>query len=450
MRALRTVDRYIAFLYDSLSQTRDHADRSKKMSDIKKIVVAYSGGLDTSIILRWLKETYHCEIIALTADVGQGDEMDGLEEKALSTGADSFEIADLTEEFVRDFVFPAIRGKAIYEDYYLLGTALARPVIAKALVECAQRHGAQAIAHGATGKGNDQVRFELTAYTLMPGLQVIAPWRMWDLRSREALMAYAEQHGIPVPTTVEKPYSMDRNIMHVSYEGGILEDPWRAPPEDMFLTTVSPMLAPDLPQEVSIGFENGIPVAVDGQRMAPVALLSHLNQVGGRHGVGRVDIVENRFVGIKSRGVYETPGGTILHHAHRGLESITLDREVKRVRDTLVPKFTELVYNGFWYGPETQSLLKFNDEIQKDVTGTTRVRLYKGSVAIVGRRAKNSLYNQEYSTFGEDNVYNQADADGFIKLHALRLKLHTLRKKGMLEAGTPAPPEASSLKGYIE
>ena len=421
------------------------------MSEIKKIVLAYSGGLDTSIILTWLKETYDAEVIALCADVGQpGEDYAAVEEKAMKTGADKFVLADVKAEFVNDFVFPAIRGAAIYEDYYLLGTALARPIIAKALVECAHAEGAQAISHGATGKGNDQVRFELTAYALDPTMQVIAPWRIWNLRSREALMDYAARHDIPITSTVEKPYSMDHNVMHVSYEGGILEDPWAAPPEDMFLTTASPWDAPDTPAMVEVNFEKGVPVAVDGQRMAPLELLAHLNELGGRHGVGRVDLVENRFVGIKSRGIYETPGGTVLHHAHRAVESITLDRGVKRLRDSLVPKVSELIYNGFWYGPEFQYLLKFNDEIQQDVTGTARLQLYKGNCTIVGRRAENSLYNQEYSTFGEDDVYNQADADGFIKLNALRLKLATLRQRGLLRVDEPAPAVASELKGYIE
>ena len=420
------------------------------MKKINKIVLAYSGGLDTSIILTWLKENYDAQVIAMCADIGQDEELDGLEEKALKTGADKFVLADLKDEFVRDFVFPAIRGKAIYENYYLLGTSLARPLIAKALVEVAKSEGAEAISHGATGKGNDQVRFELTAYTLHPSIQVIAPWRLWDLRSREHLMTYAEQHGIPITATKAKPYSMDRNIMHISYEGGILEDPWSAPPDDMYLTTVSPADAPNAPADVEVDFERGVPVAVDGRRMGPVALLRHLNKLGGAHGVGRVDIVENRFVGIKSRGVYETPGGTILHHAHRAVESITLDREVLRLRDSLVPKFSELIYNGFWYSPEMQHLLHFTDEIQKDVTGTARLRLFKGSCITSGRRAQNSLYNQEYSTFGEDQVYNQADADGFIKLHALRLKLHTLRQRGLLRTDVEAPAVASELKGYIE
>ena len=421
------------------------------MSEIKKIVLAYSGGLDTSIILTWLKEKYNAEVIALCVDVGQpGEDYEAVERKAMSTGADKFVLADVKDEFVRDFVFPAIRGAAIYEDYYLLGTALARPIIGKALVECAAAEGAEAISHGATGKGNDQVRFELTAYSLMPDIKVIAPWRIWELRSREALMDYAAKHNIPITSTVEKPYSMDHNVMHVSYEGGILEDPWNAPPQDMFMTTVSPKDAPEQGVEVEIEFEAGTPVAVDGRKMAPLQLLQHLNVVGGAHGVGRVDIVENRFVGIKSRGVYETPGGEILHHAHRAVESITLDRGVKRLRDSLRPKFAELIYNGFWYGPEFQHLLAMNNALQTEVNGTARVELYKGNCTILGRKARNSLYNQEYSTFGEDDVYNQADADGFIKLNALRLKLHTLRQRGLLRSDSPAVEVASELKGYIE
>ncbi len=421
------------------------------MSEIKKIVLAYSGGLDTSIILTWLKEKYNAEVIALCVDVGQpGEDYEAVERKAMSTGADKFVLADVKDEFVRDFVFPAIRGAAIYEDYYLLGTALARPIIGKALVECAAAEGAEAISHGATGKGNDQVRFELTAYSLMPDIKVIAPWRIWELRSREALMDYAAKHNIPITSTVEKPYSMDHNVMHVSYEGGILEDPWNAPPQDMFMTTVSPKDAPEQGVEVEIEFEAGTPVAVDGRKMAPLQLLQHLNAVGGAHGVGRVDIVENRFVGIKSRGVYETPGGEILHHAHRAVESITLDRGVKRLRDSLRPKFAELIYNGFWYGPEFQHLLAMNNALQTEVNGTARVELYKGNCTILGRKARNSLYNQEYSTFGEDDVYNQADADGFIKLNALRLKLHTLRQRGLLRSDSPAVEVASELKGYIE
>ena len=422
------------------------------MSKISKIVLAYSGGLDTSIILRWLREKYDAEVIALCADVGQDDDYSAMEEKAMRTGASKFVLADLKEEFVRDYVFPAIRGKAIYEDYYLLGTALARPIIAKSMVETAHAEGAQAIAHGATGKGNDQVRFELGAYALDPAIKVIAPWRMeaWDLRSREAMMNYAAKFGIPITSTKAKPYSMDQNLMHISYEGGILEDPWNAPPDEMFLTTVSPLAAPDDPQILEIEFDKGVPVAVDGVTMGPVQLLRHLNKVGGAHGVGRVDIVENRFVGIKSRGVYETPGGEVLHHAHRAVESITLDREVKRLRDSLVPKFSELIYNGFWFAPEFQHLLHTMDEIQRDVSGTARVRLYKGSCIIIGRKAVNSLYNQEYSTFDEDEVYNQADAEGFIRLHALRLKLQTLRRRGALRTDSPATEVASELVGFIE
>ncbi len=421
------------------------------MSEINKIVLAYSGGLDTSIILTWLKENHSCEVIALCADVGQpGEDYDAVRTKALKTGADKFVLADCKDEFVSDFVFPAIRGAAIYEDYYLLGTALARPIIAKALVECARAEGAEAISHGATGKGNDQVRFELTAYALEPSMKVIAPWRIWDLRSREALIDYARKHDIPITSTKEKPYSMDHNVMHVSYEGGILEDPWNEPPEDMFLTTVSPQAAPDDAATVDIDFVRGTPVSVNGRQMGPLELLQHLNNLGGAHGVGRVDIVENRFVGLKSRGVYETPGGEILHHAHRAVESITMDRGVKRLRDSLRPKFAELIYNGFWYGPEFQHLLAFNNQIQETVTGTARVRLYKGNCTIIGRRAESSLYNQEYSTFEEDEVYNQADADGFIKLNALRLKLNTLRNRGVLKEDAPASAAVAELTGYIE
>jgi argininosuccinate synthase len=414
--------------------------------NVNKIVLAYSGGLDTSVILHWLKQKYDCPVVALCVDVGQQEDFAAVEKKALRSGADKFVLADCKEEFVRDFVFPAIRAKAIYEDYYLLGTSLARPIIAKAMIECARAEGADTISHGATGKGNDQVRFELTAYTLMPEIKVIAPWREWDLRSREQLIAYCDEHDIPVTSTRAKPYSMDHNVMHISYEGGILEDPWKVPDEDMFLTTVSADKAPDQPKDLEIEFEKGIPVAVDGVRMPPLELLRFLNKLGGEHGVGRVDLVENRFVGIKSRGVYETPGAEILHHAHRGVESLTLDREVKRLRDSLVPKFTELVYYGFWYSPEAQHLLKFNDEIQAIVSGIAKVRLFKGSCRIIGRKAPHSLYNQEYSTFEADQVYNQADADGFIKLHALRLKLHALRERQI--SGTTS--SIGNLRGYIE
>ena len=415
----------------------------------KKIVVAYSGGLDTSVMLQWLVENYDAECIAYTADVGQAEELDGLREKALATGASKIYIDDLKEEFVRDFVFPAIRANAIYENDYLLGTSLARPVISKRLVEMAKKEGAWAIAHGATGKGNDQVRFELCAYSLMPEIRIIAPWREWEFRSRADLIAYADKHGIPVGSSREKPYSMDRNLMHISYEGGVLENPWNAPLKDMFMTTTCPTDAPDEPEEVEIGFEDGTPVAVNGELLSPAALLTTLNEKGARHGVGRADIVENRFVGIKSRGVYETPGGTILHTAHRAVESITLDREVTRIRDMLLPRFTEYIYNGFWFSPEMELLLRFMDMVQEGVTGVARVRLYKGHVEVMGRKSPNSLYSEAVATFDEDTVYQHADADGFIKLNALRLKLHNYRKrKDALGSGDV---DISSLhNGYIE
>ena len=417
---------------------------------VKKVVLAYSGGLDTSVILTWLKENYDCEVICVTVDLGQEDELDGLEEKALATGASKFRLVDGKEEFVRDFVFSAVKANALYEGHYLLGTALARPVIGKALVDVAREEGADTISHGATGKGNDQVRFELTAYALYPEIGVIAPWREWDLGGREQLMAYCKSHGIPVVTTAEKPYSMDRNLMHISYEGGILEEPWSAPPKDMFLLTTDPTDAPDEPEELEIHFEDGIPVAVDDKAMGPVEILTYLNTIGGRHGVGRVDLVENRFVGIKSRGVYETPGVTLMHAAHQALESITLDREVLRLRDSLVPKFSQLVYNGFWYSPEMELLLSFMDQIQVGVTGSARLRLYKGGVTTLGRKAPNSLYNPEYATFEEDTVYNQADAEGFIKINALRLKLFNYRKREAF-LDPDATPDLGSLKsGYIE
>ena len=415
----------------------------------RKVVVAYSGGLDTSVMLTWLKETYDCEVIAFTADVGQEEELDGLEEKALATGADKFYLSDLREPFVREFVYTAIKTNAVYEGQYLLGTALARPVIAREMVRIAEAEGADAVSHGSTGKGNDQVRFELAAYAFAPEIRIIAPWRSWSFRSREDLMRYAAERGIPIESTAAKPYSMDRNLMHVSYEGGILEDPWREPPDDMFRTTVSPAEAPDEPVDVVVAFEDGVPVGVDGERLGAVELLTRLNRLAGRHGVGRVDIVENRYVGIKSRGVYETPGGTVLHAAHRAIESITLDREVLRIRDSLLPRFTEIIYNGYWYSPEGEVMLKLMDELQRGVTGAARIRLYKGSCTVLGRRAPNSLYSEKHATFGPDDVYDQRDAEGFIKLNALRLKLHTYRKRGLLK--TPGEVDLASLrKGYIE
>ena len=389
---------------------------------VKRVCLAYSGGLDTSVILRWLMEEYGCEVVAYCADVGQEEELDGLPEKARATGAQDCVIKDLREEFARDFVYPAIQGNAVYEGVYLLGTALARPLIAKHHVEVARATGCDAVAHGATGKGNDQVRFELTFRALAPDLTVIAPWRDWDLRSRTDCMAYAEKYEIPIEATVAKPYSIDRNLMHVSYEGGVLEDPWRAPDEDMFQTTVSPESAPDEAEELIIGFEAGIPVSIDGDSRSPADLLRHLNQRAGRHGVGRVDMVENRFVGLKSRGVYETPGGTVLHCAHRALESITLDREVMHERDRFAPRFAELIYNGFWYSPEMDMMRAAIDSSQRNVTGEVRLKLYKGSVTILGRRSPVSLYSENLVTFEEDQgAYDQNDATGFIRLQGLRL-----------------------------
>ncbi len=397
------------------------------MNGPKKIVLAYSGGLDTSVILAWLKETYGAEIVAYTADLGQADELIPVREKALRTGANSVHIVDLREEFVRDFVFPVLRANATYEAGYLLGTSFARPLIAKGQVAVARAEGADAVAHGATGKGNDQVRFELTYAALAPDLRIVAPWRDWDLRSRTDLMAYAERHGIPVPTTPARPYSMDRNLFHISYEGGILEDPWAEPPEKMFLLTRSPEEAPDVATPVEIEFESGNPVGVDGKRFGPVALLERLNRIGGENGVGRIDLVENRYVGMKSRGVYETPGGTILHAAHRALESITMDRELLHLRDSLVPRYAEMIYYGFWYAPEREALQVFMDHAQRDVTGHVRLKLYKGNVTVVGRRSPRSLYRQDVVTFEADSVYRQKDAEGFIRLNALRLRIRALR-----------------------
>jgi argininosuccinate synthase len=399
------------------------------MTKPKKIVLAYSGGLDTSVILRWLIETYEAEVIAFTADLGQGEELIPIRDKGLRTGATGVHVVDLREEFVRDFVFPVLRASAVYESGYLLGTSFARPLIAKAQVDVARAEGADAVAHGATGKGNDQVRFELTYAALAPDLQVVAPWREWDLRSRSDMMAYAERHGIPVPATRERPYSMDRNLFHISYEGGILEDPWAEPPEKMFLLTASPEEAPDVPTPVEIDFEGGAPVAVDGRRLGPVALLERLNRLGGENGVGRIDLVENRYVGMKSRGVYETPGGTILHVAHRALESLTLDREVLHLRDSLVGRYAEMVYYGYWYAPEREALQILMDEAQRDVTGTVRLKLYKGNVTVAGRRSPRSLYRQDVVTFEADSVYRQKDAEGFIRLNALRLRIRALRDR---------------------
>jgi argininosuccinate synthase len=395
---------------------------------IKKIVLAYSGGLDTSVMLRWIKERYGCEVICYCADVGQGDELDGLEAKAHETGASKLYVEDLREEFVRDYVWMAVKANALYEGVYLLGTSLARPVIAKRQIEIARREGADAVAHGATGKGNDQVRFELTYYALEPDIKVVAPWREWEFKGRSDLIAYAEKHNIPVTATHAKPYSTDRNLMHISYEGGILEDPWAEPPADIFQLTKAPEEARAEAEYVEIGFEKGEPVSINGEHLSAVALLEAVNKLGGEHGIGRVDLVENRFVGMKSRGVYETPGVTILQAAHRALESITLDREVMRLRDSFGVKFAESVYYGFWFAPEFELMRKMIDETQTSVTGDVRLKLYRGSATVVGRRAPRSLYNERLATFEAEDIYNQRDAEGFIKLNALRLRLRGLNQ----------------------
>jgi argininosuccinate synthase len=398
-----------------------------KPKTVKRVVLAYSGGLDTSVILRWLIESYRCEVVAYCADLGQGEELIPVKEKALRTGASTVHIVDLREEFVRDFVFPMLRANAVYEGSYLMGTSIARPLIAKAQVDVARKESADAVSHGATGKGNDQVRFELTYAALAPDLTVIAPWREWDLNSRTALMEFARRHDIPVPVTAERPYSTDRNLFHISFEGGILEDPWNEPPPKMFLLTNSPESAPDVPVYVELDYEAGNPMAVDGRRLSPAALLETVNRLGGEHGIGRVDLVENRYVGMKSRGVYETPGGTILHAAHRALESITLDREVLHLRDSLVPRYAEMIYYGFWFSPEREAVQGLIDAVQRDVSGTVRLKLYKGTVAVAGRKSPRSLYRTDFVTFEADQVYRQRDAEGFINLNALRLKIRALR-----------------------
>jgi len=396
---------------------------SGTQTNVKKVVLAYSGGLDTSVILHWIKETYGAEVVAFTADIGQGDEVEEARLKALRTGAVAAYAIDLRKEFVEEFVFAVLRAGAVYEGSYLLGTSFARPLIARHMIEIAEREGADAVSHGATGKGNDQVRFELSAYALKPDVKVIAPWREWDLKGREDLIAYAAAEGIDVPVTKEKPYSTDANMFHISYEGGVLEDPWAEAPRGMWKLTVDPEDAPDEPEVITIAYEHGNPVAIDGRRMEPVALLQEANRIAGRHGVGRIDIVENRFVGMKSRGCYETPGGTLLFHAHKAVESLTLDRQVLQLRDDLVPRYAAAVYNGFWFAPEREALQTLMDDIQKPVTGEARMKLFKGSVSVLGRRSPNSLYRQDVVTFEEDSVYHQGDADGFIKLNALRLRI---------------------------
>jgi len=398
--------------------------------DIKKVVLAYSGGLDTSIILKWIKEEYDAEVVAYTANVGQGEEVEEARVKALETGAIEAITEDLTEEFVSEYVFPAFRASSLYEGYYLMGTSLARPVISKGLVRAAIETGADAIAHGATGKGNDQVRFELSAYALKPDIKVIAPWREWDMKGRADLIAYAEQHGIPIPVTPDKPYSTDANLLHISYEGGVLEDPWTGPPSNMFAMTLDPEDAPDQAEYVTIGYEQGDAVSINGVSMGPVEILTKANELGGKHGIGRVDIVENRFVGMKSRGVYETPGGTLLYHAHRAVESLTLDREVAHLRDELSNKYAEMVYNGFWFAPEREALQSFMDDVQKPVTGEARLKLYKGHATVDGRRSDRGLYDEATVTFEADDVYNQSDAEGFIRLQSLRLRTFAEKRIG--------------------
>jgi argininosuccinate synthase len=406
------------------------------MSDIKKVVLAYSGGLDTSVIVRWLQETYQCEVVTFTADIGQGEEVEPARAKAEALGVKQIYIDDLQEEFVRDYVYPMFRANAIYEGEYLLGTSIARPLIAKRMVEIANETGADAISHGATGKGNDQVRFELGAYALKPGIQVIAPWREWDLSSRETLMNYCKEHNIPVDFSSNKkksPYSMDANLLHISYEGDMLEDPWNEPEEDMWRWSVSPEAAPDQPLYLELTYEKGDIVAIDDNPMTPAAVLRYLNEVAGANGIGRLDLVENRYVGMKSRGCYETPGGTVMLKAHRAIESITLDREVAHLKDSLMPKYAELVYNGYWWSPERAMLQNMIDESQQVVNGKVRVKLYKGNVAVVGRQSSDSLFDEKIATFEDDaGAYNQQDAEGFIKLNALRLRIAANKNRKLI------------------
>ena len=409
------------------------------MSDVKKVVLAYSGGLDTSIILKWLQVTYSCEVVTFTADLGQGEELEPARRKAEMLGIKEIHIEDLREEFVRDYVFPMFRANALYEGIYLLGTSIARPLIAKRQIEIARASGADAVCHGATGKGNDQVRFELSYYALEPGIRVIAPWREWEFKSRNALLDFAEKNQIPVPKDKrgDAPFSVDANLLHTSSEGKVLEDPAQPSPDYVFQRTTDPEKAPDTPQVVEIGFERGDAVSVDGVTLSPAALLTKLNEIGGAHGVGRIDLVENRFVGMKSRGVYETPGGTVLMAAHRGIESLTLDRGAAHLKDELMPRYAELIYNGFWFSPEREMLQALIDKSQEFVTGTVKVKLYKGSVAVVSRESPYSLYSQDLVTFEEGAVaYDQRDAEGFIKLNALRLRLIAARRRRQENSAT--------------
>ncbi|NNF99776.1 MAG: argininosuccinate synthase [Desulfobacteraceae bacterium] len=396
---------------------------------VNKTILAYSGGLDTSVILKWLIETYDCEVVTFSADLGQTDAMDDVRANAIKTGATKAYVEDLKEEFVRDYVFPAFRANAVYEGQYLLGTSIARPLIAKRQVEIAAAEGADAVSHGATGKGNDQVRFEVGYLALNPHIKIIAPWREWDLNSRTILMEFAKKHGISVPTTHNKPYSTDGNLLHISYEGGMLEDPWTAPPDDLYTLTTSPKAAPDESEIIDIAFEKGNPTSIGGQALSPAKMLAELNRLGGKHGIGRVDIVESRFVGMKSRGIYETPGGTILRAAHMALETITLDREVMHIRDSLIPKYAQLIYNGFWFAPEMVMLQNMIDDTQHNVTGTVRLELYKGNCTVLGRKSEYSLYREDFATFEDDDVYSHKDAEGFIRLNALRLRIRKMMEK---------------------
>ncbi|NRA19815.1 MAG: argininosuccinate synthase [Oceanospirillaceae bacterium] len=407
------------------------------MSDIKKVVLAYSGGLDTSVIIRWLQETYNCEVVTFTADIGQGEEVEPARLKAQALGIKEIYIDDLREEFVRDFVYPMFRANTVYEGEYLLGTAIARPLIAKRLIEIANETGADAISHGATGKGNDQVRFELGAYALKPGVEIIAPWREWDLTSRESLMAYCEAHDIAVDYAKNKkksPYSMDANLLHISYESGILEDPWVEADEEMWRWTVSPEAAPDEARYLEISYEKGDIIAIDGEKMSPATVLATLNQIGGEHGVGRLDIVENRFVGMKARGCYETPGGSIMLKAHRAIESITLDREAAHLKDEMMPRYAKMIYNGFWWSEERKMLQQSIDYSQRNVNGEVRIKLYKGNISVVGRRSDDSLFDENIATMEDDaGSYNQQDAEGFIKLNALRMRIAAAKGRNLLE-----------------
>ena len=397
----------------------------------KKIVLAYSGGLDTSVNLKWLQEVYKVPVVAFVADLGQGEDIGAISRKATKTGASKVHVADLRDEFVRDYVYLALKANAIYEGAYLMGTSIARPIIAKYQIRVAKAEGADAVAHGATGKGNDQVRFELACKALAPELEIIAPWRIWDFKGRNDLFDYAEKHGIELPVSKDKPYSMDANLMHISYEGGILEDPWNETARDMFLMTKDPSEAPDKPEYVEVEFADGVPTAINREPLAPAKLLAALNETAGRHGVGRVDVVENRFIGMKSRGVYETPGVSVLHLAHRAVESLTMDREVMHLRDGLIPKFAELIYNGFWFSPEMNVMRAFIEETQKGVNGTARIKLFKGQASVAGRKSPNSLYNPEIASFETFATYNSKDAEGFIRMNGLRLTLNKSLRRGL-------------------